>query len=75
MTGFDQKTLSLKTSAECQITIEIDVTGQGDWEPYRTLATEAGQMIDYSFPDAFSAYWIRFVSDTEVQATAHLTYD
>ena len=75
MTGFDQKTLSLETSADSQVRIEIDVTGQGDWEPYRTLVTEAGQTIDYSFPDTFSAYWIRFVSDAEVEATAQLTYN
>jgi hypothetical protein len=29
----------------------------------------------YTFPDAFSAYWIRFTSDKDCTATATLTYE
>lgn len=72
MTGYDQKTLTLSTSSRAKITAKIDITGMGDWYTYKTFDVE--EAIEHQFPQAFQAYWIRFISDTETTASAQLTY-
>jgi hypothetical protein len=72
MTGYDKKSLTLTTSIPANITAEIDITGNGDWAAYQTF--EVKDQTKYTFPDAFSAYWIRFTSDKECTATATLVY-
>lgn len=74
MTGYDKKKLKLKSSKDSKITVEVDISGMGDWHKYQTFAVEAGEEIDYEFPKAFQAYWIRFKSDTHTTATAQLIY-
>jgi len=73
MTAYDKKSLTLTTSAPATITAEIDISGNGDWSPYMTF--EVNGESTHTFPDAFSAYWIRFRSDTDCAATATLTYE
>lgn len=75
ITGFDRKKLTLKTSKPAEVRIEIDPTGEGHWLGYPTLKTDESKPISYVFPDAFSAYWIRFVADTDCTATAMLQYE
>ena len=74
-TGFDQKRLSLNTSAAANVRIEADFTGTGTWSLFTTLATKPGEALDYEFPTEFGAYWIRFVSDADVSASALLEYN
>jgi hypothetical protein len=74
MTAYDRKTLRLSTDADASITAEVDLSGDGNWVSYRTFAVKAGEALEHPFPDAFSAYWIRFRSDREVTATAQLDY-
>ena len=74
MTGFDRKTLSLRSAAPATITAEIDITGRGDWHAYRAFDLEAGENVEFAFPRAFDAYWIRFTSDTDTTASAQLIY-
>lgn len=73
MTGYDRKSLMLKTSAPATITAEIDITGNGDWVPYMDFMVEDTTI--HPFPDSFSAYWIRFRSDRDCTGTAILTYE
>jgi hypothetical protein len=42
---------------------------------HKTFTLGAGEKLEYTFPDAFSAYWIRFHSDKDCTATATLTYE
>ena len=35
---------------------------------------ESRQVVDYIFPSAFQAYWIRFTTQDDTIATAQLTY-
>ncbi len=72
MTGFDRKSLTLSTDRPATITAEIDLTGSGLWVPYR--AFEVKDRLDYEFPAAFQAYWIRFSCDREAKASAQLIY-
>jgi len=73
MTAYDRKSLSLKTSEPAKITAEIDINGNGKWVTYRTF--EVDGEASHIFPDAFSAYWIRFRSDRDCTATATLRYE
>jgi hypothetical protein len=52
---------------------QIDNTGNGDWAAYQTF--EVKDQMKYTFPDSFSAYWIRFRSDKDCTATATLVYE
>jgi hypothetical protein len=74
MTGYDKKSLTLVSSESCHVTAEIDISGMGDWHPYRIFELKPGETVSYEFPDAFQAYWIRFVSDADTTLTAHLNY-
>jgi len=74
MTGYDHKTLDLSCSDAATITAEIDITGMGNWHIYKTFQLQAGKAIEYQFPRAFQAYWIRFKSDAKATATAQLSY-
>lgn len=74
MSGFDRKQLTLKTSEPASVRVEVDITGQGDWAPYLTFKTEENKDQYYAFPEAFSAYWVRFVTDRDCVATATLAY-
>ena len=46
----------------------------GDWQEYKTFQVKKGQKVDYEFPSAFQAYWIRFKTNADTTATAQLTY-
>ncbi len=74
MTGFDRKVLRLASSSAATVTAEVDISGMGDWHRYRTFELKAAQRIEYQFPRAFQAYWIRFKSNTKTTATAQLLY-
>lgn len=74
MTGYDQKILELKSDREIHITAEVDVSGMGDWQPYRTFTMDSGVAIRHLFPADFQAYWIRFKADRDSILTAQLIY-
>jgi hypothetical protein len=75
MTGYDQRTLTLKSDRDVQIVAEIDFDHQTTWHPYKTFPVVAGESISYKFPDNFSAHWIRFKASADCTATAWLEYD
>jgi hypothetical protein len=54
--------------------MEIDISGMGDWHPYQTFDLRPLESIQYEFPAAFQAYWVRFFADVDTRATAQLTY-
>ncbi|QDT62820.1 hypothetical protein [Calycomorphotria hydatis] len=76
MTGFDHKQLTLSHDHEqpVAITVELDLTGHGDWVTYKTFDVEPGKELDYEFPKAFNAYWLRTKADKACRATAQLEY-
>lgn len=77
MTGYDRKSISLSHDADktVQMTVEVDVSGNGDWKPYKTFEVKAGESQSHDFPAAFQAYWVRVVADADCKATAWLTYE
>ncbi|MBT8043840.1 MAG: hypothetical protein KJO79_02720 [Verrucomicrobiae bacterium] len=75
MTGYDQKSLNLSASEKCTITAQVDLTGTGHWVDYKSFTIDdIDQEACHTFPKAFQAYWIQFVSDTNALVTARLSY-
>ena len=74
MTGYDQKQVSISSSAAAKISLEVDVDGTGLWIPYRSFTLKAGESIEHTFPAGFSAYWVRAVSNAETKATVTFVY-
>ena len=77
MTGYDNKRLVLShTSNETvKIRVEADIAGTGVWVLYREFSVAPGQRASHSFPDAFSAYWVRVSADKPTVATAVFYYE
>jgi hypothetical protein len=75
MTGYDHKSLTLRASALCNITAQIDLTGTGHWVDYKTFTIQdAEQEASHTFPETFQAYWIRFTTDTSAKITTEMIY-
>ena len=75
MTAYDKKSLTLSADADVKVTMEVDLSGAGNWVKLDTLEVSANKPLVHAFPDAFSAYWIRFTADKDCKATAQLTYE
>lgn len=75
-TGFDRKTLVLEnhSDADVEIALEADATATGDWREYRRFQVPAGQKVEFDFPDAFQAYWLRTVADRDATLSATFVY-
>ena len=74
-TGYDRKRLTLTSSAAAAFRIEADFTGTGEWSIVACLNAQAGKKLEHEFPDAFGAYWLRLVAETDTTATAVFTYE
>ncbi|MCX6997381.1 MAG: hypothetical protein NTV49_09910 [Kiritimatiellaeota bacterium] len=74
-TGYDRKRLTLTCSAAATVHIEADFAGTGDWSDVVKVAVQPNQRLEYKFPDAFGAYWLRLTADQETRATATFTYE
>ena len=74
ISGYDKKSLRLKSSGSTTITAEVDISGEGDWCTFKTFKVKGGEVVEYVFPSAFQAYWIRFTTQDDAIATAQLTY-
>ena len=72
MTGFDKKVLHMKTDKQCEMTLEVDFLGTGEWETYERLVVNGYKY--HLFPSGFSAHWIRIVPQSNCTATAEFIY-
>jgi len=77
MTGFDKKTLHLKNTGkeEVEIALEIDFLGNEEWNHYTTIKLAVGEYKHYTFPDGYSAHWIRLKVNRESVITAQFVYN
>ena len=75
MTAYDQKSVELSAASAASISLEVDVDGTDLWVPYKTFELEAGKTVAHTFPEGFSAYWVRAISDTVTTATAWFKYE
>ena len=74
MTGYDHKVLQLSADRPVTVRAEINIDHQSGWHHYKTFAVDPGDELGYTFPEAFSAHWIRFVCDKDCEVTAQLQY-
>lgn len=74
MTGYDHKQLMLTSDRDTTIVVQIDLSGTGQWVDHEAFEVRAGQPVEYTFPEAYSAYWLRTVSTTDCTAGAQLVY-
>ena len=76
-TGYDKKRLTISHSASEPTTFRVDAdfTGSGDWAKVTEFSVRPGKPLEYRFPDAFGAYWLRLVADKDTTATALFTYE
>lgn len=75
-TGFREKCLHLSHSdseGSLQVRIELDISGNGNWQPYREIKTEKGYTC-HVFATGLSAHWVRLVPDQSTTATAQFFY-
>ena len=75
MTAYDEKSVTLSSSEKAMIRLEVDVDGTGLWIPYEAFELGAGETLDHEFPEGFSAYWVRAVSDVDTVATVQFRYE
>lgn len=77
MTAYDKKSLSLSHSGKEAATfhLEVDLTGAGDWARSHSFTVQPDQKLKFAFPDAFTAYWVRLVSDKDTTASATFLYE
>lgn len=74
MTGYEGKELTLSADTSTKVTVEVDLTGMGDWVDYREFTLEAGKAEKHVFPEGYQAYWLRCRSAAAATVTAWLEY-
>ena len=74
---YDQKSLTISHNSRNTVTfrIETEPIGHGPWMLYKEVSVPPGTSFEFEFPGSFQSRWIRFVSDSDCQATALLTYN
>ncbi len=76
MTGFDKKVLHLSHDAKTAVDfkLEADFLGDGSWHTYDAFSVPPGKYIFHTFPDGYSAHWVRLTPSRGCIATAYFTY-
>jgi hypothetical protein len=76
ISGYDKKevVLSHKAGEPLHIRLEVDIDGTGLWVPYNRFSVPPGKEISHTFDEAFGAYWIRAVAESDCEATVQLSY-
>ena len=76
MRGFDKKVAHFKHEGgkPVSFTIEIDFMGNGTWVPYQTILVPASGYAYHTFPDGFTAEWVRITAGEDCVATVYFMY-
>ncbi len=77
MHGFDKKSVHLyhDSDEDIEFTIQTDFMGNGDFRIYKTITVKPGEYVNYIFPDAYSAHWMRLSVSKGCRATAVVIYN
>lgn len=77
MTGFDKKTLHLKNNEnkDIEFTIMVDFLGNDEWNVYKKITVKGNGYNYYTFPDGYSAHWVRLKIDRKANVTAQFVYN
>ena len=75
MTGYDRKSLTISAASPCQITAQVDISGNSDWVDYQSFEIKKiDQEASHAFPNDFEAYWIRFICNKNTSVSTKLMY-
>ena len=74
MTGYDKKSVELTSDKDATITLEVDIDGTCLWVEYKSFEMKANATVSHTFPEGFSAYWVRARSNADATATAWFVY-
>jgi len=76
MTGFEHKVLHLCHDANeaVDFTVEVDFIGTQIWKTYAVIRVPAKGYAYHTFPEGFSAHWVRLVSNKPCKASAIFHY-
>ncbi|HCD32235.1 MAG TPA: hypothetical protein DER01_07485, partial [Phycisphaerales bacterium] len=66
--------ISHDANVQVTFTIEVDFMGCGRFKQYVQLTAGADGYVQHTFPEGFSAHWIRIISNQECIVTAQLFY-
>lgn len=76
MTGYDKKTLKLKSDRDVTVTLWVNVSHyMTDKLPYRQFRLKAGEEQTYVFPEGFSAHWVYLSADNDCTASGQFIYE
>ena len=75
--GYDKKTIQLSHDAAeaVKMTVQVDITGMGDWVTYHEFEVKAAEEAIHEFPAGFQANWLRVKADKACAATVQLRYE
>lgn len=77
MYGFDHKVLHLKNNSNTNVefVLQVDFIGNGDFVDYQTFSVEGNGYKAFTFPEGYSASWVRMKSNKDCNATAYFIYN
>ena len=77
MTGYEEKSVELAqlSEEEVTVTLQVDIDGTGTWVDYRSFNVSPCEPVRYQFPEGFSAYWVRAVSNKDATLSAIFSYE
>ena len=77
MMGYDKKSFTVSHDGvePVTVTLEVDITGEGSWQPWASLTVAPDSKSRGQFPDGFQAYWVRAVADRDCVASVQFRYE
>jgi len=77
MTGFDKKTVHFKNNGktDMEFTILVDFLGNDEWNIYKKITVKGNGYNFYTFPDGYSAHWVKLRVDKKSVVTAQFVYN
>ena len=77
MTGFDKKTVHFKNNGknDMEFTILVDFLGNDEWNIYKKITVKGNGYNFYTFPDGYSAHWVKLKVDNKSVVSAQFVYN
>lgn len=77
MTGFDKKTVHFRNNSknDVEFTIMVDFSGSDEWNICKKIKVKGNGYDFYTFPDGYSAHWVKLRVDKQSVVTAQFNYN
>jgi hypothetical protein len=74
--GFARRELNVShhSAGPVNFTVELDLTGDGLWVPWKTIAVPAGESARHALPPEVQARWLRITPSHDCTASAVLSH-